>query len=70
MDFFRAHLNHVDNSIDTTQKMLHLLHQFLQESRNYLDTLQAKDKGLEKGFKKDFNEASAVVQENALKLYK
>lgn len=67
---FRDLIKSTDHSIDTTQKMVHLLHHFMQESRNNLDALQAKDKALDKAFKREFSETSAVVQENALKLYK
>ncbi|XP_031334791.1 cilia- and flagella-associated protein 43 isoform X2 [Photinus pyralis] len=42
----------------------------LKELKLQLENLQVKDKLLEKGFKKDFADASSVVQEQCAKLYK
>ncbi|KAK5649933.1 hypothetical protein RI129_000962 [Pyrocoelia pectoralis] len=42
----------------------------LKELKLQLEHIQVKDKLLEKGFKKDFADASSVVQEQSAKLYK
>lgn len=46
------------------------VYQFSQECRTNLETLQLKEKALEKAFRKDYLEASKVVQEATLKLYR
>lgn len=46
------------------------LQEIQAECKIQFDAAQAKEKVLEKAFKKEFIDASPVVQEQALKLYK
>ncbi|CAH1176208.1 unnamed protein product [Phaedon cochleariae] len=56
--------------IEQLQTVLVSMNAALNECRSNLETLVAKEKLLDKAFKRDFQEASPVVQEQALKLYK
>jgi hypothetical protein len=46
------------------------LHDSVVECRNHVESFQVKDKFLDRSFKKDFQDMSIVVQEQANKLYK
>ncbi|RZB40350.1 WD repeat-containing protein 96 [Asbolus verrucosus] len=56
--------------VSSLQELLNSLHEAVVECKNYVEVFQIKDKFLEKGFKKDFQDMSPLVQEQASKLYK
>lgn len=68
--FFRRLIENNNFKIGETQKTVNILLHFVQECRSHLDALQAKEKVLERTFKKEFVEMTLVIQEAALKLYK
>lgn len=46
------------------------LHESVIECRSFIEAFQVKEKYLDRAFKKDFQDASIVVQEQATKLFK
>lgn len=57
-------------AISNLKKTINFLHEVMSECKLNLENLLLKEKVLEKSFKKDFQEASPVLQELAVKLYK
>ena len=57
-------------AIAALQEKIHQLQTWANDCRSMYDTLVARDKNLEKNFKKDFPDVSQVVMEQLTKFYK
>lgn len=56
--------------MELNQKSILQIQEVLAECRNNMDSIQLKEKQLEKMYRKDFQDMSPVVQEQSSKLYK
>lgn len=56
--------------MEMNQKSILQIQEALTECRNNMDSMQLKEKQLEKLYRKDFQDVSPVVQEQSFKLYK
>lgn len=56
--------------MELNQKSILQVQEALAECRNNMDSIQLKEKQLEKMYRKDFQDMSPVVQEQSFKLYK
>ncbi|XP_044262211.1 cilia- and flagella-associated protein 43 [Tribolium madens] len=59
-----------DEVVASLHKLMTTLHEAVSECRNCIESYQVKEKYLERAFKKDFQDLSIVVQEQATKLLK
>lgn len=56
--------------MELNQKSILQVQEALAECRNNMDSIQLKEKQLEKMYRKDFQDMGPVVQEQSFKLYK
>lgn len=68
--FFRSSIFRNEKKIELMNSELSKLIESLNECKNYYETLQNKEKNLDKNFKKEFPEHSTVVCEQLYKLSK
>ncbi|KAJ8982465.1 hypothetical protein NQ317_000423 [Molorchus minor] len=66
----REKIVQVEGSIRKIPKLMEALNERTEACRLNLDNVDAKERALEKAFKKDLHSASPVVQEQAAKLYR
>lgn len=57
-------------AVEENQKLIARIQEALVECRNNLETMQSKEKLLEKAYRRDFQDMSPVIQEQSYKLYK
>ncbi|XP_050507763.1 cilia- and flagella-associated protein 43 isoform X1 [Diabrotica virgifera virgifera] len=69
-DIINLTIRENETVIERLQETIKRLNEVLNECRANLDNLLLKEKVLEKTFKRDFQEFSTLVQEQATKLYK
>nr|CAH7727119.1 unnamed protein product [Callosobruchus chinensis] len=67
---YRKQIKDSEAIIDRVKESISDLSKEMDECRNNLETLSAKEKILEKAFRRDIQEMSPIVQEFAIKLYK
>lgn len=67
---FREHIKSNEQDIAELNEKIKVLLESQAECKNQFDSSQAKEKVLEKTFKKDFMEWSPIIQEQAIKLYR
>lgn len=68
--FYRKDIADTEYKIEETHKLISQLHEALTDTRGHMEALLGKEKVLEKNFKRDFLEASPMVQDQTQKLYK
>lgn len=51
-------------------KMIQSLNEIVREIKTQIETLIAKDKQLDRGFKKDIGDVNQLIQDLAIKLYR
>ncbi|XP_019756358.2 cilia- and flagella-associated protein 43 [Dendroctonus ponderosae] len=57
-------------AVEENQRLITRIQEALGECRNNMETMQSKEKQLEKAYRRDFQDMSPVIQEQAYKLYK
>jgi len=67
---YRKTIKNYEVEMDMNQKSILQIQEALTECRNNMDSMQLKEKQLEKLYRKDFQDVSPVVQEQSFKLYK
>lgn len=70
VSLYRSEIEDNSKTVANLQSYLTTLREAVNEIRSNVEPIQVKEKTLEKAFKKDFNEATPVVQEQAARIYK
>lgn len=68
--FYRKLIKEYEQTVEENQKMIIYIQEAVIECKNNFEPMQAKEKLLERAYKKDFQDMSPVVQEQSYKLYR
>ncbi|XP_030768231.1 cilia- and flagella-associated protein 43 [Sitophilus oryzae] len=65
-----ASIQEYEKEVDVNHKQIQFMQDSLSDCKTNLDSMQIREKNLEKAYRKDFQDMSPVVQEQSYKLYK